>query len=234
MTPLVGIKRGSNDGISLNSMILLSFLLHALLLSIIFLSPSMPSPKWTFGPVYSVNLVSLPSYITENKPVTSISEEVVGIDSRDRSIVLKKDFKKDSPLPIERITSRSKSIKKVNRAIENLRKKVQASSDVPSGTVEVSMKMKVYYSMIWSRIKGKWALPEGILPGENVEAVISAKILKGGTVNSLSFEKQSGNKFFDESAMRAIKKASPFPPLPEWIKEESIEIGIRFHSSELR
>lgn len=234
MTPLIGIKRGSNDGISLNSMILLSFLLHALLLSIIFLSPTMPSPRWTFGPVYSVNLVSLPSYIMENKPITSISEEVVEIDSRDRSIVLKKDFKKDSPLPIERITTRRKSIKKVDHAIEKLRKKNQASSDVPRGTVEVSMKMKVYYSIIWSEIKGKWALPKGILPDENIEAVISAKILKGGTVTDLSFEKQSGNKFFDESAMRAIKKASPLTPLPEWIKEESVEIGIRFHSSEPR
>ena len=233
MTPLIRIKRGSDDGISLNSMILLSFLLHALLLSIIFLSPSMPSPRWTFGPVYSVNLVSLPSYIVGGKPVTSISDEVVEIDSRG-SIVLRKDVKKDSPLPIERITTRKKSIRKVDRAIENLRKKVQASSDVSSGTVEVSMKMRVYYSIIWSKIKGEWALPEGILPGENIESVIGAKILKGGAVTNLSFEKRSGNRYFDESAMRAIKKASPFPPMPEWIKEESIEIGIRFHSSELR
>ncbi len=234
MTPLIRIKRGSDDGISLNSMVLLSFLLHALLLSIIFLSPSMPSPRWTFGPVYSVNLVSLPSYIVGQKTVTSISDEVVGIGSRDRSIVLRKDVKKDSPLPIERITTRKKSIRKVDRAIENLRKKVQASSDVSSGTVEVSMKMRVYYSIIWSKIKGEWALPEGILPGENIESVIGAKILKGGAVTNLSFEKRSGNRYFDESAMRAIKKASPFPPMPEWIKEESIEIGIRFHSSELR
>ncbi|MDO9528245.1 MAG: energy transducer TonB [Syntrophales bacterium] len=234
MTPLIRIKRGSDDGISLNSMILLSFLLHALLLSIIFLSPSMPSPRWTFGPVYSVNLVSLPSYIVGEKPVTSISDEVVGIGSRDRSIVLRKDVKKDSPRPIERITTRKESIRKVDRAIENLRKKVQSSSDVSSGTVEVSMKMRVYYSIIWSKIKGNWALPEGILPGENIESVIGAKILKGGAVTNLSFEKRSGNRYFDESAMRAIKKASPFPPLPEWIKEESIEIGIRFHLSELR
>ena len=234
MTPLIRIKRGSDDGISLNSMILLSFLLHALLLSIILLSPSMPSPRWTFGPVYSVNLVSLPSYIVEKKPVTSISDEVVGIGSRDRSIVLRRDFKKDSPLPIERITTRKTSIRKVDRAIENLRKKVQASSDVSSGTVEVSMKMRVYYSIIWSKIKGKWALPEGILPDENIESVIGANILKGGAVTNLSFEKRSGNRYFDESAMRAIQKASPFPPLPEWMKEESIEIGIRFHSSELR
>ena len=113
MTSLSSMKGRNNDDISLNNMIIFSFLLHALFLSIIFLSPSMPSPRWTFGPVYSVNLVSLPAYIVEKKPVTLISDEVVVIGPRDSSVVLKKDVKKDLPLPIERITTRKKSISKV-------------------------------------------------------------------------------------------------------------------------
>ena len=234
MTSLSSMKGRNNDDISLNNMIIFSFLLHALFLSIIFFSPSMPSPRWTFGPVYSVNLVSLPAYIVEKKPVTSISDEVVVIGSRDSSVVLKKDVRKDLPLPIERITTRKKSISKVDRAIEDLRKKILSSSGVSRGTAEVSMKMRVYYSIIWSKIKGRWALPQGILPGENIEVIIGAKILRNGAVADLSFEKRSGNRYFDESAMRAIKKASPFPPLPEWIKGKNIELGIRFHSSELQ
>jgi TonB family protein len=50
----------------------------------------------------------------------------------------------------------------------------------------------------------------------------------------MSFEKRSGNRFFDDSTLRAVKKSSPFPPLPSWIMDSSIEIGIRFHSAELR
>ncbi len=30
-------------------------------------------------------------------------------------------------------------------------------------------------------------------------------------------------------AMRAIKKAEPFPPIPKELGEEAFEIGIRFH-----
>jgi TonB family protein len=94
--------------------------------------------------------------------------------------------------------------------------------------------MNVYYSLIWSRIRGKWTLPQGILPRENIEAIIQAKILRNGTVVDLSFEKRSGNRYFDESAMKAIKKASPFPPLPDSIRDNNIDVGIRFHSMEFR
>jgi len=89
-------------------------------------------------------------------------------------------------------------------------------------------------SILWSKIKAQWALPEGILPKDNFVAVIAVKILRNGTIADLNFEKRSGNKYFDESAMKAIKKASPLPALPDWIKGSNIELGIIFHSSELK
>ncbi len=238
------IKGRNDEGISLNNMIIFSFLLHALSLSIIFLSPSMPSPRWTFGPVYSVNLVSLPADFIEKRTVSSISEEVVGIDSSDNSVVLRKEVKRISPLPIKRITARKKSamqgrsIRKVGRPVEDVKGKVSSSSKAfgpraPSATAEMSMNMRAYYSTIWFRIKGKWTLPQGILPDDNIEVVIGTTILRDGAITDLGFERRSGNKYFDESAIRAIKKASPFPPLPEWIKGSSIDVGMRFHSSEL-
>jgi TonB family protein len=72
------------------------------------------------------------------------------------------------------------------------------------------------------------------LHDDNLVAVIDAKILRNGNVDDIGFEKRSGNRYFDESAIKAIRKASPFPPLPEWIKDNYIEVGVRFHSSELR
>jgi TonB family protein len=72
------------------------------------------------------------------------------------------------------------------------------------------------------------------LPKDNIETVVLARILRNGAVTDVTFEKRSGNRYFDDSAIRAIKKASPFPPLPAWIRDNSIEIGIRFHSSEFR
>jgi TonB family protein len=107
-------------------------------------------------------------------------------------------------------------------------------SSSQTDNAESNAKMNIYYNLIWSRIKGKWTLPQGILHRENLEAIVQAKILRNGTVVDLSFEKRSGNRYFDESAMKAMKKAIPLPPLPDSVRENSIDVGIRFHSLEFR
>jgi colicin import membrane protein len=224
-----------DNGISFNRMIFISLFIHAIVLFIIFFSPSLPSPRWTFGPIYSVHLVNLSEDFQGNKALSAISREINETIPHDRSSILKKRVETYSNVPIQRIDIQKKQYSGVDRAIEDIRKKV--ASSVPSNQMddaEFRARMNAYYVLIWSRIKGKWALPQGILPRENINAIIQARILKNGTVVDLNYEKYSGNRYFDESAMKAIKKASPFPPLPEWIKDSSVEVGIRFHSSEFR
>jgi TonB family protein len=94
-------------------------------------------------------------------------------------------------------------------------------------------KVNAYYREIWLRIRAQWALPGGMLPKEPLESVISIMILRTGAVTEARFEKASGNRYFDESAMRAVHKANPLPPLPVWLNGSSLNVGIRFHSSEL-
>ena len=77
-------------------------------------------------------------------------------------------------------------------------------------------------------------MPQALMPKENIETIIDVKISRSGALENMGFEKRSGNRYFDDSALRAVKKSSPFPPLPYWIMDKSIEIGIRFHSEELR
>ena len=48
-------ERDDND-ISMNSMIMISLLIHTVVLSVIFFAPSLPSPRWTF--VSSIRLIS--------------------------------------------------------------------------------------------------------------------------------------------------------------------------------
>ena len=233
--------KGKNDDIGFNSLLVLSFLLHALVLSIVFLSPSWPTPKWTFGPVYTVNLVNLPSNLVRIKRASSSSGEIARIGSRDHSVAIKKKVSRALTTPIKRLKTHKKALTgDVDRAIENIKKSSLYSQEDTArrkssqGTAEMTMKMKVYYSIVWSKIQAQWALPEGILPKDNFVAVIAVKILRNGTVADLDFEKRSGNKYFDESAMKAIKKASPLPALPDWIRGSNVELGIRFHSSELK
>jgi len=229
------------------NMVVLSFLIHALILSIIFFSPSMPSPKWTFGPSYTVDLVSLPPSSVETRSMETTPREIVSLNHKNRSVIIKKEADESIHLPVPETKIHKKSTtESADTAIESIKKKVASNVTVPThatttvspaatarGNAEINMKMKVYYSVVWSMIKEKWALPEGILPEDNLETIIETKILRNGSVSDMSFEKLSGNRYFDESAMKAIKKAEPFPPLPEWLDERYIELGIRFHSSEL-
>ena len=239
------LEKDHDDATGLNNMVVLSFLLHALILSIIFFSPSLPDPRWTFGPTYVVDLVSLPSSSVEVRSSEEISREVVGMNRKSHSMVMKKEVGTNLPIPTREVKTHRKETGSVGTAIESIKKKV-ASTAAPSPTAtsgsqpvassghpELNMQMTVYYSVVWSMIKEKWALPEGILNNTNLETVIEAKILKNGTVVELTFEKQSGNRYFDESALKAIKKVGKFPPLPEWLNKKYIDLGIRFRSSEL-
>jgi TonB family protein len=254
-----GSVRGKRDGSGLNGMIFLSLLLHLGLLSLLFFSPSFPSPKLTFGPVYSVSLVSLPQSVLEQKSAsTAAARELMSAD-RPETIV-KKRLDSLPAVPIRSLETRKKRDPDLEKAMDEIRKRAAAAGTAKSapakaapekaekteksekaagiaggqpGGAEMDAQMRAYYAAIWSRIKGKWALPQGILPGEVLETVIDVTILRSGAVTEVSFEKHSGNRYFDESAMKAIQKASPLPPLPAWVSDGSIGVGIRFHSSEM-
>ncbi len=258
-----GSAREKRDGLSLNGMIFLSLLLHLGLLSLLFFSPSFPSPKLTFGPVYSVSLVSLPQNVLEQKSSSAAAaREVMTTDRRPETIV-KKRLDPSPAVPIRTLETKKKQDPDLEKAMEEIRKRAAASgaskpapakaqpekgatasksasaaaSPSPTGGApggaEMDAQMRAYYAAIWSRIKGRWALPQGILPGEVLETVIDVTILRSGAVTEVNFEKRSGNRYFDDSAMKAIQRASPLPPLPAWISDSSIGVGIRFHSSEM-
>lgn len=243
----------------LNGMIILSLLAHLLILSLLIFSPSQSPPKWTFGPVYSVQLVSLPVSSPEKNDGAASLREITDSAPSGRYIMKKESIDTLPSAPIFSIETKKKSAGGMEKALDAVRKNVQSAANqpvpgatlkgmeqitppVPAGgalpsakqSAEVNAQMRVYYALIWSRIRGLWTLPQGILPPESIEVVIHAQILKDGAVAGVDFEKRSGNLYFDASALRTVKKASPFPPLPEGFGDSSLEIGIRFHSSEFR
>lgn len=246
-------ERERNGAGRMNGMILLSLLIHAVVLFLLFFTPSFPSPKLTFGPVYTVSLVNFSAAMPDRTSGAAQTRELMGASRTET--VQKKRLEPEPVVPIRMRSpeSRKKPDQTLEKAMEEIRKRAAATAATPktaepappeakaapasassAGDVDMNAKMRAYYAMIWSRIKGKWALPQGILPGEKLEAVIDVTILRTGGVMEMNFEKRSGNRYFDESAMKAIQKAAPFPPLPAWVGERSLEVGIRFHSSELR
>jgi colicin import membrane protein len=102
--------------------------------------------------------------------------------------------------------------------------------DSSGGGSLLESKLNDYYGTIWVKIKKEWTLPENIPKGEkSLEAIIVVIVERGGKIQKSWFEKRSGNALYDQMAMRAIRKAEPFPPIPEEFTDNTFEIGIRFH-----
>jgi len=98
------------------------------------------------------------------------------------------------------------------------------------GSSALESRLSDYYSEIWAKIKKEWTLPGDLPKGKtSLETVIVIVLERNGKVQKSSFEKRSGNAHYDQSAMRAIKKAEPLPPIPKEFSDETFEIGIRFH-----
>lgn len=232
-------------GSSLNRMIFLSGSLHVLILALlVFLGPLSSPTRLTFGPVHSVSLVSMAD-IAPKSPGPDLTREVLGTAPPVRPTILKKA---PEVLPKKKVEPPRQQAA-LDRRIEELRRKVerteQAAASRPAmsarfstsgqmSEADLNNRMGIYYAVLWNRIRSQWALPADLTKGKALEAVVLVRILRSGEIAELDFEKRSGNRYFDDSTVKAVQKASPFPPLPEWIPDRVIEIGIRFHSSELK
>ena len=238
-----GIHPQDGRGINLHNMLIISLALHvAILSSSAFLQIS-STPKLTFGPVYSVQLVSTPSSYTEPSAVSSLSKDIMSASSRERAIVIKKQSDDITKIPIRRMESTASRNPQIDQALDRLKKKMAAetptsdrnaaTTDRPTSSAEGNARFNDYYRAIWSKIKSQWALPGGILPKGGLEATVHVRILRNGSLTDIGLEKRSGNTYFDNSALRAVNKSNPLPPLPDWFKDSSLDVGIRFHSSDL-
>lgn len=149
--------------------------------------------------------------------------------------VVEKSPKKDDALVDDRINA-LKAKKKLERLIA-LRKIIDigssksASSSAASNFPVKGNKPGVggtasgasggdYYTLVMNKLRQQWITPP---ESRDLEAIVSIKISRDGSVKIDGFEKNSGSHLFDRSVLNAIAKASPLPPPPQ-----EMEIGVRF------
>lgn len=86
-----------------------------------------------------------------------------------------------------------------------------------------------YIEIVWLKIQKNWKLRTNLVPKRDIETIIVVRIAKNGKLESVNFEKRSGNRYFDEKAIETVNESSPFPAFPNYLTDDSIDIGIRFH-----
>ena len=95
------------------------------------------------------------------------------------------------------------------------------------------LRFRAYYDRIWSQIKSAWVLPAGVAAREQqLLAVVRIRIAPSGVIEHYWIEKASGNVYYDQSAIRAISKANPLPPLPYEAGNKPLEVGVNFRVTE--
>lgn len=225
------------------NMLLASLLLHLIVLAAVIMTVPGASRQLTFGAPYSVALVG-PEVMHSSYQETPAQQNILKTSSSDHPVILKRStdasqtapiIKKDDSgkLDIEKAISAIKE-KQLPSAEDKRSMKTPAAPGTSAAAVESQSRQNDYNRFVWSKVKKNWTMPAALMPKNNVEAIIEVRIAQSGAVEYIGFEKHSGNRYFDESALRAVKKSIPFPPLSGWVPNRSIEIGIRFHSAELR
>jgi periplasmic protein TonB len=93
-----------------------------------------------------------------------------------------------------------------------------------------------YFGSIQRSIDAHWQYPELALQyGLQGRVVIEFTILSNGRIESVRLVRSSGSMLLDEEALRAIRAAAPFPPIPQWIEPKPLLIsaGMEYHDGRL-
>lgn len=91
----------------------------------------------------------------------------------------------------------------------------------------LDVKYRAYLGYITERVQEQWEFPVE-LNGSGISVIVSLKIGRDGRLISSWVEKSSGQTLFDESLMKAVTKAAPYPALPAGLEGDFLELGLRF------
>jgi TonB family protein len=84
-----------------------------------------------------------------------------------------------------------------------------------------------YLRQIQAKISERWAPPRAAAAGGE-RTIVLFEIGRDGQIREPVLERSSGNTLYDQSALRAVLEASPFPPLPPEFKASSLRVHFGF------
>lgn len=125
--------------------------------------------------------------------------------------------------------SESAAKKMVNIEVKSSVRGVEPASKITGEITQelINLESNAYSLKLRENIYSHWIFPND--SKRDLIAIISIKISRAGNLTEKWFEKSSGNPAYDNSAMRAIEKAAPFPPPPDVLFENNfVEAEIRF------
>jgi periplasmic protein TonB len=89
----------------------------------------------------------------------------------------------------------------------------------------------LYFRTVQQKVKDAWTFPGG---SNDLSADVEFSIGADGALNGVKIAKSSGDSAFDDSVMRALRRAAPFPPPPERYRSQFADVIATFKLGELK
>jgi len=87
-----------------------------------------------------------------------------------------------------------------------------------------------YINEIQQRIRSSWTW---VGRRTDLEVIVRLSIRENGEITGLRLTSSSGDPSYDDSVIRAIKKANPLPPPPESYRAEFADVDVRFTAKDM-
>jgi TonB family protein len=136
------------------------------------------------------------------------------------------------PAPEEILEEALARIKKRAGSRDKVAANATGRSSSPWEEKQKEIEYSAYYDQVERAVRENWIPPQDRnFEEESAMTVVSLTLLPDGRVLKSYIEETSGDPQFDQSVMRAILKSTPFPPPPIGLKQQSFDLGLRFHST---
>jgi TonB family protein len=83
-----------------------------------------------------------------------------------------------------------------------------------------------YFARIQDKVSAFW-MPAA-LGDREVVVLVGIRLQHNGQVREITIEQSSGDRGFDDAAIRALRQAMPLPPFPALVKEDSMNLILKF------
>jgi protein TonB len=87
--------------------------------------------------------------------------------------------------------------------------------------------LSYYLARIQEKVSNRWVEPSGLALGQAQRVTVGFTVVRSGLVRDIQVLTPSGSFSLDQSALRAVTEAVPFPPFPPLFAEE--KLLVRFH-----
>lgn len=87
-----------------------------------------------------------------------------------------------------------------------------------------------YITQVREALWNSWT--ERMPSGGTLRCTVKFVITRGGEIKSLSVEKSSGNRLFDNAAESSARAAAPFQPLPSDFPDDRLTVHVEFKAGE--